>query len=205
MACSGVIARPSPSSTKKRSLSVRRRLDLYAEILSETPGALWTREGIEQHRISQAPSLTRIVVAIDPSVSSALEAAETGIIVAGVGENGHGYVLEDSSCRASPDRSASRAVMAYHKHRADRILGEVNNGGEMVEHVIRTVDPAVPFRRSTHHGERSHEQSRSPLSTSKARFTTSAVSPNSKTKCACTFQGNRPPTGWMPWCGRSRT
>lgn len=122
------------------------RQELYAEILSETPGALWTREGIEQHKVSQAPTLTRIVVAIDPSVSSGLESAETGIIVAGVGENGHGYVLEDLSCRASPDRWASRAVMAYHKHRADRILGEVNNGGEMVEHVIRTVDPAVPFR-----------------------------------------------------------
>ena len=122
------------------------RQELYAEVLSEMPGALWTRERIEKCRVAQAPPLTRIVVAIDPSVTSGVEAAETGIVVAGIGENGHGYVLEDLSCRASPDQWASQAVMAYHKHRADQIVAEVNNGGEMVEHVIRTVDPAVPFR-----------------------------------------------------------
>jgi phage terminase large subunit-like protein len=93
-----------------------------------------------------APILTRIVVAIDPSVTSGREAAETGIVVAGVDGQGYGYVLEDLSCRGSPDQWASRAVLAYHKHRADRILGEVNNGGEMIEHVLRTVDPSVAYR-----------------------------------------------------------
>ena len=122
------------------------RQELHAEVLSEMPGALWTRERIEKCRVAQAPPLARIVVAIDPAAASGEEAAETGIVVAGVGETGHGFVLEDLSCRASPDQWASQAVMAYHQHRADRILGEVNNGGEMVEHVIRTIDPAVPFR-----------------------------------------------------------
>src|SRR5215467_3359545 len=88
--------------------------------------------------------LTRIVVAIDPAVTSTEDSNETGIIVAGLGRDDHGYVLEDLSCRASPDQWARVAVLAYHKWSADRIVAEANNGGDLVSSVLHTVDPNVP-------------------------------------------------------------
>ena len=81
-----------------------------------------------------------------PQPASGENANETGIIVAGKGRDGHAYVIEDLSCRLSPDGWARRAVSGYHRHRADRIVAEVNNGGDLVERVIRTVDPSVPYR-----------------------------------------------------------
>lgn len=89
--------------------------------------------------------LQRIVVAIDPAVTSGEDADFTGIVVAGKGVDGHGYVLDDLTCRLSPDGWARRAVTAYHKWGADRIIAEVNNGGDLVERVIHTVDPKVAF------------------------------------------------------------
>jgi len=85
-------------------------------------------------------------VAIDPAVGGGAGSDETGIVVAGLGGDGHGYVLEDLSLRGSPDAWARRAVAAYGRWRADRIVGEVNNGGELVEHVLRTIDPNVPYK-----------------------------------------------------------
>lgn len=122
------------------------RQELYAEVLTDTPGALWTRANIDDHRRPKPTTLTRVVVAIDPAVSANENSDETGIVVVGVGEDGHGYVLEDLSCRVSPDAWARRAVDAYHRHRADRIVAEVNQGGDLVESVIRTVDRDVPYR-----------------------------------------------------------
>jgi predicted phage terminase large subunit-like protein len=90
--------------------------------------------------------MKRIVVAIDPAVTSGEESDETGIIVAGQGEDGLGYVLEDLTCRESPDMWARIAVGAYHKWYADRVVAEVNNGGDLVESVLRTVDLAVSYR-----------------------------------------------------------
>ncbi len=122
------------------------RQELNGEILEDTPGALWTRATIEALRVAVAPALVRIVVAVDPAAGSGTGSDETGIIVAGLGADGHGYVLEDVSLRASPDAWGRAAVHAYWRWRADRILGEVNNGGEMIEHVIRTVDPSVAYK-----------------------------------------------------------
>ncbi len=122
------------------------RQELYAEIIDDTPGALWNRARIEELRRTAAPELKRIVIAIDPAVTATEDSDETGIVAAGVGEDGHGYVLEDLSLRASPDGWARAAVAAYHRLDADRIIGEVNNGGDLVEHVIRTVDPDASFR-----------------------------------------------------------
>lgn len=122
------------------------RQELHAEILEDTPGALWSRQRIDELRRRSAPELVRIVVAIDPAVSSSEAADETGVVVAGRGADGHGYVLEDLSLRGSPDGWARAAVSAYHRFEADRIIGEVNNGGEMVEHVVRTVDADVSYR-----------------------------------------------------------
>ena len=90
--------------------------------------------------------LTRMVVAIDPAVTTNEESDETGIVVAGLGENGHGYVVEDLSGRYSPDEWARIAIDAYRRWQADVIVGEVNNGGDMVGSTIHTVDADAPYR-----------------------------------------------------------
>jgi predicted phage terminase large subunit-like protein len=120
------------------------RQELDAEILDDVPGALWSHAIIDAARTTIAPELTRVVVAIDPAVSSEEHADETGIVVAGKDRDGHGYVLADLSGRYTPTEWARAAVAAYHSHAADRIVAEVNNGGEMVEATVRVVDPGVP-------------------------------------------------------------
>lgn len=122
------------------------RQELMAEMLEEAGGALWRRSEIEPLRVARAPDLKRIVVAIDPAVSSAEGADETGIIAAGLGQDERGYVLEDLSGRYAPADWARRAIEAFHRLSADRVIGEVNNGGEMIEHTLRTVDRSVPYR-----------------------------------------------------------
>ena len=121
------------------------RQELDGELLDDMPGALWTHATIDAARVTEAPDMTRIVVAIDPAVSSHEGSDETGIIVAGRDADGHGYVLEDASGRYAPLEWARAAIRAYRAHQADRIVAEVNNGGEMVETMLRTVDPNVPF------------------------------------------------------------
>jgi phage terminase large subunit-like protein len=120
--------------------------ELYAKLLEDNPGALWQRDLIEQHRVIKAPELKRVVVALDPSATSGDEADEAGILVAGVGVDDHLYVIDDPSLRASPLGWGKAAVTAYHKYRADRIVAEVNNGGEMVELTIRTIDKSVSYK-----------------------------------------------------------
>jgi predicted phage terminase large subunit-like protein len=122
------------------------RQELNAEVLDDVPGALWDRARIDAARVEHQPALRRIVVAIDPAVTSGEDADETGIVVAGTGEDGHGYVLEDLSGRYAPIEWARIAVAAYRRHRADRIIAETNNGGEMVEATVRMVDPNVSFK-----------------------------------------------------------
>jgi predicted phage terminase large subunit-like protein len=109
-------------------------------------GALWQRAWFDRDRVTQAPPMKRIVVAIDPAAKSSEGSDETGIVVAGVDYNGASYVLQDLSGRYAPDKWAKRAIEAYHHHSADRIVAEVNNGGDMVEATIRMVDPRVPYR-----------------------------------------------------------
>lgn len=120
------------------------RQELNAEILEDNPGALWTRGRIEALRVRSAPALRRIVVAIDPAATSGGD--ETGIVVAGVAADGQGYVLDDLTLQGSPHAWATVAVNAYRAQQADRIVAETNNGGEMVEHTVRTVDPNVSYR-----------------------------------------------------------
>jgi phage terminase large subunit-like protein len=115
-------------------------------LLEDMPGALWQRGMIEAARIAALPELTRVVVAIDPAVASGENADETGIVVAGTDAGGHGYVLADVSGHYPPAEWARTALMAYATRHADRIVAEVNNGGEMVEATLRTFDPAVSFR-----------------------------------------------------------
>ena len=121
------------------------RQELDAEILEDTPGALWSHGIIEAARVTSAPGLRRIVVAIDPAAGSGEHSDETGIVIAGKDAAGHGYVLGDLSERYTPTEWAKAAIAAYRAHGADRIVAEVNNGGEMVEATLRMVDPGVPF------------------------------------------------------------
>src|SRR4051794_35934064 len=121
------------------------RQELDGELLDDMPGALWTHALIDAARVTDAPDLARIVVGIDPAVSSHEGADETGIVVAGSDRDGHGYVLADSSGRYAPAEWARAAIAAYREHRADRIVAEVNNGGDMVEATLRVVDANVPF------------------------------------------------------------
>lgn len=123
------------------------RQELDAEVIEDVAGALWQRESIEAGRIASAPPLSRVVVAVDPSATSTESADEAGVVVAGWSRvHGHGYVLADDSLRGSPAAWARAAVAAYHLHGADRIVAESNNGGEMVELVIHSVDPTVPVK-----------------------------------------------------------
>ena len=123
------------------------RQEILAEDVDEAPGALWKRDWIESNRTEKAPELVRIVVAIDPASTSSEQSDETGITVAGISQQGHGYVLADSSGRYSPDGWARTAINLLRRYNGDRIIGEDNNGGEMVESTIRTVDPAAPVKR----------------------------------------------------------
>ena len=123
------------------------RQELYAEVLDDLEGALWSYSNIEQNRATkeQIPSLSRIVVAIDPAVTNNEFSDETGLVVSGSDENGEYYVLEDGSLKASPDGWARAAIDLLYKYQADRIIAEVNNGGDLVEKVLRTIDRSVPY------------------------------------------------------------
>lgn len=126
------------------------RQELYAEVLADVPGALWTQRGLDDYRVQVCPPLARIVVAVDPAITSGEAANENGIIVAGAAPDASAYVLEDWSLRGSPDEWARKAVAAYRKHGADCIVAEANQGGEMVAQVIKSVaDIPVKLVRAT--------------------------------------------------------
>lgn len=125
--------------------------ELYAKLLDDVPGALWERAIIEAQRIrgvlteDVAKRCMRIVVAVDPAVTSGEDADETGIVVVGMDAENRGYVFVDASCRESSNTWGNIAVDLFRRFRADRIIGETNNGGDLVEGVIRAIDPNVPF------------------------------------------------------------
>jgi phage terminase large subunit-like protein len=122
------------------------RQELYGELLEQAEGALWQRDWIERSRLTpdKVPPLYRIVVAIDPAVTSGEDSDETGIITAGVSSDGRFFVLADDTLRATPNEWGKAAVEAFRKHKADRIVAETNNGGDMVIMVLQQVDRNVP-------------------------------------------------------------
>lgn len=122
------------------------RQELNAEILSDVPGALWTREMITHLPVTALPPMKKLVVAVDPPATSGENSNEAGVVVAGLGEDNRGYVLADRSSIMTPREWAVAAVTAYREFEADRIVAEVNQGGEMVEQVIRSVDANVSFK-----------------------------------------------------------
>lgn len=125
------------------------RQELYGEILEQADGALWIRNWIEDTRITKdnLPKLTRIVVGIDPAVTSGENSDETGIITCGIGVDKHYYVLADDTLRGTPNDWGKRAIQAYTRWKADRIVAEVNNGGDMVLMVIQQVDRSAPVKK----------------------------------------------------------
>ncbi len=121
------------------------RQEIYAELLDEAEDALWKRDWFDTHRCIEAPELNRVVVAIDPAVTNTEESNETGIICCGTSKERHGYVLGDLSGRYSPKGWAEAAITLFKRHSADRLVAEVNNGGDMVESTLRNVWPGVPY------------------------------------------------------------
>jgi predicted phage terminase large subunit-like protein len=122
------------------------RQELLGEDLDDNPTALWRRDEIDRHRRHALPEMVRIVVAVDPAVTASEEADETGIIVVGLGDDGHGYVLEDRSLRATPDAWGRETVAAFNRHRANAIVVEVNQGGDLVRHLLGTLQTRLPIR-----------------------------------------------------------
>ena len=122
------------------------RQELNAEILDNVIGALWSRKLLDETRRAAAPALSRIVVAIDPSVSNGEGSNECGIVVAGLGVDNHGYILADDSAVMAPIEWARKAVQLYRYWGADRIIAEANQGGALIENTIRAVDANVAFK-----------------------------------------------------------
>ncbi len=127
------------------------RQELDAEILDDIPGALWTRSMLDTARVPSAglPQMQRIVVGVDPAAKASErwdKTSETGIVVAGLGEDGRGYVLDDLSCRLSPGGWARKIAAAFDNFSADAIVVEINQGGAMVETVLRAERPGLPLR-----------------------------------------------------------
>jgi len=130
------------------------RQEIHAEVLEDTQGSLWQRETIDGNRRLELPEFDRVVVGVDPEATSGENSAETGIVVAGAGmcpckslPERHGFILADNSRRDTPHNWASEVVAAYHKNRADRIIAEDNNGGEMVQATIESVWAQAPVLR----------------------------------------------------------
>ncbi len=141
------------------SMSAAKRMRFEAgEWASEVNGALWALEdrkahdgkiipGIDSLRVEKAPELQRIVIAVDPSGTRGDGGGDDiGIVVAGLGMDGRGYILEDATCNMSPEGWGRRAVTLYHHHKADRIVGERNFGGDMVRFTVATADKNAAFK-----------------------------------------------------------
>lgn len=122
------------------------RQELYAEMLDDNPNALWNRAMFDNNRISKPPEMKRIVVSLDPAATSTEGSDEFGILVQGIDENNKGYVIEDSTMKGSPKEWGTQAITLYHKYQADIIIGERNNGGEMIEYTIKSIDPTVNYK-----------------------------------------------------------
>lgn len=119
--------------------------ELYAEILSERDGALWNRSLI-RYQVPADENWRRIVIAIDPATTHHDQSDETGIMVVGLHDDGFVYVLEDLSGRLPPTEWGTRVTEAYWRYKADRVVAEVNKGGDLVKRVVKSIDPHVSYK-----------------------------------------------------------
>lgn len=124
------------------------RQELNAELLDDNQNALWKRSDIDKARCrpGDLPAMRRIVVAIDPAVSTEEDSDETGIVVAGLGEDGRGYVFDDITSKESPAKWGAAVLKAYRERKADRVVAEINQGGNLVEALLRSLDANVSYQ-----------------------------------------------------------
>ena len=118
----------------------------YGEFTADVENALWRRKYIKRVHPDKMPDMRRVVVAIDPAVSSEPGSDETGILCVGLGVDNHGYLLADDSGKFRPEEWARRAKSLYYQFKADRIIAEVNQGGDMVEHVLKAQGAKLPYK-----------------------------------------------------------
>lgn len=129
------------------SLPERKKRRFKAGLFTDdSEYALWDDDMIDGTRVLTAPELRRIVIAVDPAVTSKDTSDETGIIAVGIGYNEHIYVLDDDTGTYTPNEWAKRAIMMYKKWSADRVIGESNNGGDLIETVIHNIDKSIPYK-----------------------------------------------------------
>lgn len=119
------------------------RQEIFAEILEDNPDALFNRNIIDEYRVDYVPELKLVNVGVDPAVTSNENSDDTGIIVAGKDKKNHYYVMYDYTCHTTPEKWARKCVNAYNDHQANRIVPEVNNGGDMVRALMKAVDSSV--------------------------------------------------------------
>lgn len=129
----------------KKDLPMRIFKMLYMAEYAEIEGALWTWDLIDKNRVNDYPNLVRLAIAIDPAVTSTKESDETGIIIGGKSADENYYILKDLSGIYSPQIWAKKAISAYNEWKADRIVAEVNNGGDLVETIIRNIDNNISY------------------------------------------------------------
>lgn len=124
------------------------RSEIYGEWLEEVQGALWKRQWLNDFRVGadEVPALTRLVIGVDPSGSGSAQSDECGIMLGGLGSDGHGYVLADLSMRASPDVWAQAIAELYDDEMVDLVVAERNYGGEMVEKTIKVAHPTIAYK-----------------------------------------------------------
>lgn len=119
--------------------------EIYAQMIDETSGALWTPEKIVYERPPNE-DWRRIIVAVDPAVTDYDTSDETGIVVIGFNANQQAYVLEDATYKATPSEWVKKVVMLYHQYQADRVVAEVNKGGDMVKDLLMACDPHISYK-----------------------------------------------------------
>jgi phage terminase large subunit-like protein len=123
----------------------KKKRFLDGEFADDSEGALWDDDMINRNRVKEPPPMKRIVIAVDPAVTSRDDSDETGIIVCGASFNNHFYILEDQTGTYTPTEWAEKVVFLFKKWQADRVVAEVNNGGDLVETVLRTIDKTIPY------------------------------------------------------------
>ena len=125
---------------------LQRRRFLDGEFLNETDGALWNAALLADSRAIQIPEMRRLVIGVDPAVTSGIRSDTTGIVAAGRGTDGIIYILRDASCRERPAVWGGRVADLCRELAADRVIGEVNNGGDLLESLLRSFDAGIPYK-----------------------------------------------------------
>lgn len=139
------------------------RQEISGELIEEHPDALWALKQIEADRADKPPYFARVAIAVDPAEKDTEESSETGITVGGVTTAEHGYLLADLSQRSKPKEWGQTVVDAYYEFKADHVVVETNAGGDMIAHVIHTIDGNIPIKEV--HASRGKQTRAQPVAT----------------------------------------